>query len=114
MSTNYEETIRDYICSRCMDFGEDGLCHSKDPEGCAIYRFLPQMIDIATRIQDLKIMPYAEAVREEICSYCRNRHPDGKCSVRESLSCALDRYLPLVVEALEYARNSNGKRKGVI
>jgi hypothetical protein len=96
-----EEAIRRYVCSRCVDFGADGLCHSHDPEGCAIFRFLPQLIGIAEAVRDERVEPYAEAVRREICTHCANRGPDGHCSLEESLDCALARYLPMVLEALE-------------
>lgn len=97
----YEQAIKQYVCTRCIDCGADGQCRSPDPEGCAIYRFLPELIDIAAKIQDQRIEHYLHCVREEICAYCRNRHTDDKCAVSEALNCALDRYLPIVLDALE-------------
>ncbi len=107
----YEEAVRNYVCSHCVDFGSDGICHSKDPEGCAIFRHLPQLIEIAERIHDVHLVPYSEEVRKRICTSCRNQHPEGKCSVRESLSCALDCYLPLVLEAIEDAKVRKARRE---
>lgn len=106
METNeaYEEAIRRYVCSRCIDCGADGECHSHDPEGCAVFRFLPQMIGLARGVRELGIEPYAKLVRQNICPNCRNQRPDGSCTVRDSLFCALDRYLPLVLEAIEAVR----------
>lgn len=117
--TVYEEAIRNYVCSRCIDLGEDGLCHSKDAQGCAIFRFLPELIGIAERIQSLRVDSYAKAIRENLCTYCWNQHPDGSCDIRQILDCALDRYLPLVLEAIENAQieslemecHGNGRRK---
>ncbi len=98
----YEQAVKQYVCSRCIDFGEDGACHSSDPEGCAVFRFLPELIDIAAKIQDQRISHYLHCVRQEVCAYCRNQHPGEKCSVRDSLDCALDRYLPMILDALEH------------
>ena len=36
----YEEAIRRRVCSKCIDFGEDGICHAQDSEECAIFRLL--------------------------------------------------------------------------
>ncbi len=95
----YEEVIKRYVCAHCIDFGEDGVCHSQDPEGCAIFRFLPELVAIAECIRDYNIRPYIDAVRKEICMQCRNK--GGICPLRDSLECGLDRYLPLVLEAIE-------------
>jgi hypothetical protein len=95
----YEAAIRRYVCSRCIDFGADGLCHSKDPQGCAIYRFLPELIRIAEGPDDPSMESYLRAVREDICSHCREALT-WPCPLRTSADCALDRYLPLVIEAV--------------
>jgi len=102
MEDLYKEAIMRRVCSHCMDFGEDGICHSQDPEGCAIFRFLPELVSIANRIHEPKIGPYIDAVRSEICQKCPGQGTEGsKCPIRDSLECSLDRYLPLVLEAVE-------------
>lgn len=97
----YEEALMRHVCSHCIDFGEDGICHSLDPEGCAVFRFLPEMVAIAGRLNEAKIEPYIEAVRKEICMKCRGGNREGKCPLRDTLDCGLDRYLPLILEAIE-------------
>lgn len=98
----YEEALRRYVCSRCIDFGEDGLCHGPDPAGCAIFRFLPELVEIAKRLQDPKIEPYVEELRRHICVNCR-QSAEGRCPLRDALDCGLERYLPLVLDAIEEA-----------
>ena len=97
----YEEALMRRVCSKCIDFGEDGICHSPDPEGCAVFRFLPELVAIAERLNESKIEPYIAAVRKDICMKCRSGSPEGKCPLRDTLDCGLDRYLPLVLEAIE-------------
>lgn len=97
----YEEALMRHVCSKCIDFGEDSVCHSQDPEGCAAFRFLPELVAIAERLHEYKIEPYVEAVRRDICMQCRGKTPDGKCPLRDTLDCGLDRYLPLILEAIE-------------
>lgn len=96
----YEEAIRQHVCFHCIDCGEDGQCHSADPYGCAIYRFLPELILIAEDIKSPQLKPYQRAVRKCICTKCK-ADGDKKCALRTDLDCALDRYLPLVLEAIE-------------
>lgn len=96
------EAIRKYVCERCVDYGQDNICHSHDPEGCGIFRNLPDLLVIARELHDLKLEAYAKAVRERICFKCKNSQTAGeKCEIREHAECGLDNYLPLVIEALE-------------
>ena len=114
----YEEAILRHVCSKCIDFGQDGVCHSplhnvsfrgsgqplwgsQDPEGCAVFRCLPELVAIAERLNVRKIGPYTDAVRKDVYMKCRGNTPDGKCPLRDTLDCGLDRYLPLVLEAIE-------------
>ena len=97
----YEQAIRRRVCVHCIDCGADGVCRSLDPEGCAIFRFVPELVSIAKWIHAQKIDPYIRAVRENICAKCKRERPDGKCETRDALDCGLDRYLALVVDAVE-------------
>ncbi|MBI4550182.1 MAG: hypothetical protein HY714_04580 [Candidatus Omnitrophica bacterium] len=99
----YEEAVRNKVCPYCVDFGADGICHSKDPSGCAILRFLPELVAIAKSIHELKIDAYAEAVKKNICMKCRTRKPGDHCMYRDTLDCGLDRYIPLIIQAIEDA-----------
>ena len=99
----YEEAIRRRVCSKCIDFGEDGICHTQDPDSCAIFRFLPELVAISERLREPTMESYAQAVRENICTKCRNRMSDGNCELRRKLDCGLDRYLELVFEAIDEA-----------
>jgi len=96
----YEDAVRCRVCAQCIDFGAQGICHTPDPEGCAIFRYLPELVGIADQMHELKVEPYVRAVRERICIHCKNQSA-GRCNLRGALDCGLDRYLPLVLEAIE-------------
>ena len=96
----YEEAIEKYVCSKCIDSDQRGVCHSKDLQGCAIIRNLPSLIEIASNLHSLKMGPYLKAVRAHVCSDCENSKA-GVCLLREATDCGLDRYLPLIIEAIE-------------
>ena len=97
----YVEAVKKYVCDHCEDMGEDGVCHTKDPQGCGIFRSLPELVRIARELHELKIEPYVKAVRQHVCSQCRDSSATGQCEIRDQLDCGLDRYLPLVIEAIE-------------
>jgi len=99
----YEEAIKRHVCSKCIDFGEDGICHTQDPKGCAIFRFLPELVAISEHLHEPTMESYVQAVREEICTKCRAQTLEGVCELRDKLDCGLDRYLDLVFEAIDEA-----------
>lgn len=107
----YEEAIMRHVCTKCIDFGEDGICHTKDPEGCAIFRYLPELVEIAERLNEYKINPYIDAVRQDVCMECRNAQSTTPCPLRDSLDCGLDRYLPLVLDAIEEVREKEEEKE---
>lgn len=108
---DYEAAVRRRVCSRCIDFGADSICHSLDPKGCAIFRFLPELVAIAESLNELKIEPYIAKVRERICMKCRGKNPAAACELRDTVNCGLDRYLALVIEAIEEVEAFRRKRK---
>ncbi len=98
----FVRALRRDVCRHCIEFGEDGLCHSGDPEGCSVYHFLPEIAWICENVQSDKIEDYVQAVRTNICTAkCNHSAPDGSCQLRNRLDCGLDRYLSLVVECIE-------------
>ncbi len=98
----YEEAVKKRVCEYCQDFGSDNACHSKDALGCAVFRYLPELVQIANEIHDRKIDTYVSAVRKNLCTKCHNSGLKGEdCNLRDTLDCGLDRYLPLVLDAIE-------------
>ena len=108
----YEQALRRRVCSRCVDFGADGVCHSLDSEGCAVLRYLPELVAISQKLNELKIEPYVAAVRKNICMKCRGKKEGGECELRDTVDCGLDRYLPLILEAIEEVNALKKNAKG--
>ena len=102
----YEAAIRKHVCEHCVDFGEDSSCHKPGgPEACAVIRNLKEIVYIASQVHSKQVDPYIQVLRERICAHCANSKSDGSCPVRESIECCLDRYLPLVLTAIEDIKN---------
>jgi len=101
----YEEAIRNDVCAYCCEMGEDGQCHRDSSQECGVRKYLPKLIDIAHRLEnDMNMDDYLRAVRFEICNHCDNQREDGTCDVRDSVNCALDRYLSLAFDAVATVR----------
>ena len=96
----YEEAIRAKVCAHCIDRTGRGICGTQQWEDCALNRFMPQIIGIVIAVKSDSLHDYVHALRSEICVSCRDNQ-DGVCGLRSSLECGLDRYFPLVVEAIE-------------
>lgn len=104
MVTPYWELLHARICHRCIDGDGKGDCRLPATEVCALKAFLPEIITTITKMQSGSYHAYVNALRNQVCSQCDGQRADGTCSKRETLECALDRYYPLVVEAIESVR----------
>ena len=56
------------------------------------------------RVQSDMIDDYIATIREAVCNSCPNQDGSGFCHVREEVRCTLDRYLMLIVDAVEEVR----------
>ena len=105
---SYEQAIRRHVCEECIDFAQDGSCVTHDSQGCAVFRYLPELVQIALGIHERKIDPYAKAVQKRLCSQCENSKGSENCELRENIDCGLNRYLPLVLDAIEEVNRKLG------
>jgi hypothetical protein len=48
--------------------------------------------------------PYREAIRRRVCSVCLDGAEDGSCRLAVDRTCAVDRHLPRLVEAIRDVR----------
>ena len=97
----FQELVHLRVCRYCVDRKEDGTCGLSNPPECSLHKCLPKIVDAVFRIESDSIEDYVQSVREEVCEGCANQKLDGYCPVREQVRCALDRYLPLIVGAIE-------------
>jgi hypothetical protein len=47
------------------------------------------------------LAPYEELLRNRVCGLCVHESASDDCKLRTAGRCALDRYLPLVVQVIE-------------
>jgi hypothetical protein len=96
----FTEAIRRKVCAVCLDSRDDFSC-GLTGRRCALDTHLPQLAEVLSGIKSPRLDEYIAAVRGQICSGCVERAADGRCELRASAACALDAYLPLVVDAIE-------------
>ena len=99
-----EEVLRRRICGVCIDRNVDGTCALSERRECALFDRFPKIVQSISRVQSDQIDDYITAIREDVCIDCPNQDPEGLCRVREEVRCVLDRYLLLIVSAIEEVR----------
>jgi hypothetical protein len=95
------QAVQQRVCAKCIDSDSLGNCLLTEGNACALRTYLPQIVEAVLSVQSMMLDPYVAALRSRVCSECRNQSFDATCSLRRSLDCGLDRYFPLVIEAIE-------------
>jgi hypothetical protein len=96
----YLAAIRRSVCSVCLDGRDDRSC-GLSGRVCAIETHLPQLVSALCSVESSKLEDYEAAVREQVCSSCKEQDAAGRCELRDHGNCALDAYLMLVLDAVE-------------
>ncbi len=99
-----EEALRRRVCGICVDRNLDGSCALDARHECVLFERLPQVARSISLVDSDKMEDYISAIRENICGECPHERLDGSCDKREEVRCALDRYLPLVVDVIQEMR----------
>lgn len=94
----FEAKIRELVCPRCPYFGAD-QCKNPDVRGCALFRYLPDLVRVAQRMKDPNVGDYAKAVEQNISFQCQAGQSGG-CELMDSFRCGLERLLPYVLESV--------------
>ena len=97
----YETAVLDRICAVCIDRKDDGDCGLDPALECSIKQHLPALLEMLQGVTFDNMSEYVDRVRNSVCNICNQGNQNGTCNVREHVDCSLDRYLALVVEAIE-------------
>lgn len=98
----YWRAVEQMVCKVCIDSDPlgNGVCRISEASVCGVKEYFPKIVQIVLSIKSDKMDDYIMALRENVCKECRET-PDGVCELRNSVECALDRYYPLIVQAVE-------------
>lgn len=96
----FQDAAKEVVCPQCCYMNEPE-CLNPDPRGCALFRYLPDLVRIAQRMNDPNMSDYIEAVSKEMKFDCEKPSSLGEvCNLLDSPHCGLDRLLPFVLEAV--------------
>jgi hypothetical protein len=96
-----EERLKDRICPNCVRFTRERTCSLSKGQRCPVFAHLAEIAAIVERTQCKSISPYMDKVRCGICARCLE-DAQGNCVMRDALDCALDTYLPMIVDEIEF------------
>ena len=100
-SSPYWPAFQKWVCSACLDCRDDGECGLPAPRTCALRRYLPVIVTVAHRTHSRRMDEYLDAVQGTVCSKCSQQEASGRCTLRDHAECALNAYLPLVLDAID-------------
>jgi hypothetical protein len=101
----FMHAVQERVCANCIDSDGYGTCRLSASQQCAVTLYLPKIVETVLSVQSERMDPYVQELRRVVCGQCTHQSADGKCSLRTELECGLDRYFPLVVEAIEEVKN---------
>ncbi len=101
-----EKLLRDDICGICDEAEANGKCVERDSGGCSLFQLFPLVAQTINETTSDDINVYLHAIREKVCTVCLNGPADSACAKRIEARCALDQFLPLIIDTIE---RSSGK-----
>lgn len=102
----YLKSIRDNVCSICVDSTEKGHCSLNAEETCAVQIYLPEIVKIINSIESDSHQDYYQPLKDGICSKCETRSEESSCYLKEDANCSIDRYYSIIVDAVKAAKKN--------
>lgn len=99
--SHIESRLRTRICPTCVRYTADHRCSLPPTRPCSLFKNLDKIVDVVRKTHSTSIGPYVDAIREKVCSACHFEDGHGSCPMRSDLDCALDTYLPIIVDEVE-------------
>ena len=100
MVDRYQEAITKAVCLQCLAHNGRGICGIGSSEDCTLNRFMPEIISIVRSIDSTVMHDYIHELHNVICVSCRE-NDEGQCKLRGTTDCAVDFYLPLIVDTVK-------------
>ena len=101
LNPQYLKAIHEKVCTVCTERTAEGKCGLSEGTVCPIEVYLPSIVEVVHSVSSDMMEKYVPNLREHVCGQCPNQGADGKCPLRSAVDCMLDRYFPLVVDAIE-------------
>jgi hypothetical protein len=98
-----EAIVRRKICEVCDTRTVEGACGLNDKDACSLFQLFPYVAQAILATEGDSMDAYVAAIHEHVCSVCIDQRLDGTCPKREGDRCALNAYMPQIVEAIQEA-----------
>ena len=96
----YLEAIKDKICPHCIDADNVGNCRISSARDCTIDTNYNRIVRSILATKSNRYEDYVAGLHENVCENCTYGTPDV-CDDRNQIDCPLDRYYPMIVDAIE-------------
>lgn len=96
----YRHALKERICSRCREVTQKQVCNITGSPECGIEKHLTALVEMVHTVNSNSIFDYVVKMREVICSRC-SRLEQGFCDLDQGPTCAIDKYLSLIIETIE-------------
>jgi len=104
----YWQAIQRHVCSRCDDGDGTGGCTLNGGSRCSLRTYFPEILQVVNSMYSHSLAPYEELLRNRVCGLCFHQSSSGECTLRTEGTCALDHFLPLVVQVIEETQVHHG------
>lgn len=101
----YLDTIRQDVCSRCVERPPEGPPCGPLGKPCGVELHLPELVEAVHQVHSDLITPYLDTNRDKICTTCPYHHHSDFCP------CPMDSLAVLVVQAIEAVDQRHEQRE---
>ncbi|HEY2931948.1 MAG TPA: hypothetical protein VGK99_09380 [Acidobacteriota bacterium] len=99
------------VCNICTDHKPDGSCCYPDRSKSPLFAHVERLVDLAREVHSDRMKPYVERLRSDVCTVCNAPRWRGNCQVTSEGLCAVDAYLPVIIEEIEAFLAEKGKKE---
>lgn len=107
----FESSIKRSVCPKCELFDSKNGCCNTDPRGCALFRYLPELVIIEQHLENPTLNTFNRQA-ETIRMACANTESHSSCRLNDTLECGLKKLMPFVLEAIEDTNQTLENRPG--
>ena len=105
----YLQAIKEKVCSHCIERGPNGECRISSDKVCTIESNYERIVSAVLSASSDRYEDYIGALRRNVCQDCGYGSPTS-CDDRDHVECPLDRYYPMIVDAVELIGIENIRR----
>jgi hypothetical protein len=102
------DAIRRRVCAVCLDRNDDGSCGLDPTRVCALEDHFASIVEAVAAADDRSLEDCRQEIRKRVCSECSLQDAEGRCRLRPRGECALDSFLPLVVDTVRDLATDQG------